>query len=301
MSSSKNPPAPGERALQTSGPGMPGLVTGEADDPIDETGVESFPASDPPAWIFREPRRGGTAASGAHEEDGNRAVPVSMGLHQLILPMEGQMTLFKSPAALLSDAKNAMLADNWWIVALRGMLAILFGIGAFVLPGATMLALVTLFAAFAILDGAFGIAQAVRGARRRERWGLLLLNGVLGIAIGVATVAWPDITVLAFVLVIGAWAFVSGGLMLGTAFGLKTSHGRLLLVFGAVVSILYGGLLFVSPFIGALVLTWWVGAHALILGVTLIGLAFKLRNHRTSTQQPKLTLADDGDPRAGQA
>ena len=190
------------------------------------------------------------------------------------------MTLFKSPAAVLSDAKNAMLADNWWIVALRGALAILFGIGAFVLPGATMLALVALFAVFAILDGAFGIAQALRGARRRERWGLLFLNGLFGIAIGVAAVVWPDITVLAFVLVIAVWALISGALMLGTAFGLKTSHGRWLLVFGAVVSMLYGTLLFVSPFVGALVLTWWIGAHALVLGVTLTGLALKLRAHR---------------------
>ena len=68
--------------------------------------------------------------------------------------------------------------------------------------------------------------------------------------------------------------------MLGTAFGLKTSHGRWLLVFGAIVSMLYGALLFVSPFVGALVLTWWIGAHALILGVTLIGLALRLRRHR---------------------
>ena len=118
------------------------------------------------------------------------------------------MTWFKSRDTVLSDAKNAILADNWWIVALRGVLAILFGIGAFVLPGATMLALVALFAAFAILDGAFGIAQALRGARRRERWGLLFLNGLIGIAIGVAAVAWPDITVLAFVFMIADCALI---------------------------------------------------------------------------------------------
>ena len=187
---------------------------------------------------------------------------------------------FKSSDVLLRDAKNAMLADNWWIVALRGVLAILLGIAAFVLPGATMLALVTVFAAFAILDGVFGIVQAIRGARRRERWGLLLLNGLLAIVIGVATIVWPDITVLAFVLMIAAWALASGALMLATALDLKTSHGRWLLVFGALISIAYGALLFISPLVGALVLTWWVGAHALVLGVTLIGLAFKLRKHR---------------------
>jgi uncharacterized membrane protein HdeD (DUF308 family) len=86
--------------------------------------------------------------------------------------------------------------------------------------------------------------------------------------------------VLAFVFMVGAWALLSGGLMLGAALGLKISHGRWLLVFGALISLAYGLLLFASPLIGALVLTWWVGAHALVFGVTLIVLAFRLRKHR---------------------
>ena len=176
--------------------------------------------------------------------------------------------------------KNAVLANNWWVVALRGALAIAFGIIAFVVPGATMLALVLFFAAYSLVDGVFSIVLAARGARKGERWGLLLLNGLFGIAIGVATVLWPGITVLAFVFMIGAWALVSGGLMLAAAFNLRISHGRWLLVFGAIVSLLYGVLLFAAPLIGALVLTWWVGAHAVVLGVTLIMLAFRLRRHR---------------------
>jgi uncharacterized membrane protein HdeD (DUF308 family) len=190
------------------------------------------------------------------------------------------MTWFNLHDTVLLDAKNAMLAGNWWIVALRGVLAILFGIGAFVLPGATILALVAVFAAFAILDGAFSIAQAVRGARRQERWALLLLNGLVGIAIGVAAAIWPDISVLAFVFIMAAWALMSGAVMLGTAIGLKTSHGRWLLVLGAIASMLYGGLLVLSPFLGALVLTWWIGAHAMVVGVILVVLAFRLRSRR---------------------
>jgi uncharacterized membrane protein HdeD (DUF308 family) len=190
------------------------------------------------------------------------------------------MAWFDSLNPDLKDARNAVLADNWWIVALRGVLAILFGIAAFIVPGATMLALVLLFAAYSIVDGIFGMALAVRGARRRERWGLLLLNGLLGIVIGAAAAIWPGLTVIAFVFMVAVWGLLSGALMLGAAFNLKTSHGRLLLVFGGIVSLLYGILLFASPLIGALVLTWWVGAHALILGVTLIALAFRLRTHR---------------------
>ena len=154
-----------------------------------------------------------------------------------------------------------MLADNWWVVALRGVLAILFGIVAFATPAATMLALVLFFAAYSLVDGILGVVLALRGARKGERWGWLLVNGLLGIAIGVMAVLWPGVTVLAFVFMIAAWALLSGGLMSEHAIGLKVSHGRWLLVLGGVVSLLYGLLLFATPLIGALVLTWWVGAQ----------------------------------------
>ncbi|MDR6636132.1 uncharacterized membrane protein HdeD (DUF308 family) [Phyllobacterium sp. 1468] len=146
------------------------------------------------------------------------------------------MTWFQSYNPDLECARNAMLADNWWIVALRGVLAILFGIAAFVVPVATMLAFVIVFAAYSFVDGIFSIVLSVRGARRGERWGLLLLNGLFGIAIGVAAALLPGITVLAFVLMVAAWALISGGLMLGAALGLRTSHGRWLLIFGAMCS-----------------------------------------------------------------
>jgi uncharacterized membrane protein HdeD (DUF308 family) len=178
------------------------------------------------------------------------------------------------------DAKNAVLADNWWAVALRGVFAIIFGIIAFAVPAAAMLALVLVFAAYSLIDGIANIVLAVRGARKHERWGLLLLNGVFGVVIGVIAALWPGITVLAFVFMVGAWAIVSGGLILGAAMSLKISHGRWLLVFGGIVSLIYGALLFASPLIGALVLTWWVGAYTLIFGVILVVLAFRLRKHR---------------------
>jgi uncharacterized membrane protein HdeD (DUF308 family) len=188
------------------------------------------------------------------------------------------MAWFRDPE--LVSAKNAILADNWWAVALRGVLGILFGIVAFVVPGSTMLALVLVFAAYSLVDGIFSVVMAIRGARRGEHWGLLLLNGLFGIAIGIAAALWPGITVLAFVFMIAAWALVSGGLMLASAFTLNISHGRWLLVAVAILSLLYGVLLFISPLIGALVLTWWVGAQAMVFGVILLVLAFRLRQHR---------------------
>jgi uncharacterized membrane protein HdeD (DUF308 family) len=190
------------------------------------------------------------------------------------------MALFETANPDLVTSRNAVLADNWWAAALRGLFAILFGITAFAMPDATMLALALIFGAYSIADGILNIIFAVRGARRHERWGLLLINGLLGILIGAIAVVWPGFTVLAFVFMIGAWALLSGGLMFGAALGMKINHGRWWLVFGAIISIIYGLLLFASPLIGALVLTWWVGAHALVFGVTLIILAFRLRRRR---------------------
>lgn len=199
------------------------------------------------------------------------------------------MSLFSSQTPELAQARNAMLAGNWWLVALRGVAAIVFGIVAFIVPGTTMLALVLVFAAYSLVDSIFGVISAIRGARKGERWGLLLVNGLLGIGIGVAAALLPGITVLAFVLMVGAWALLSGGMLFAAAFGLKTSHGRWLLVLGALLSMLYGLLLFAAPMIGALVLTWWMGAHALVFGAILVVLAFQLRKHRG--EQAPTTMA----------
>ena len=114
-----------------------------------------------------------------------------------------------------------------------------------------------------------------------EQWVWLLLNGILGIAAAAVAVLWPGITVLAFVLLVAAWALISGIFMLVSAFRLKIDHGRVWLVIGGIASVVLGILLVLSPFIGALVITFWIGAHALVLGVTLLMLAYKLRSHRT--------------------
>jgi uncharacterized membrane protein HdeD (DUF308 family) len=192
------------------------------------------------------------------------------------------MTSIPSIDSSKTQAMNDMLANNWWAVALRGLVAILFGIAAFAMPLVTMLSLVVVFAAFSFVDGVFGIIMSVRGARKGERWVWLLLNGILGVVAGAVALLWPDITVLAFVILVAAWALVSGTFMLISAFRLKIDHGRIWLAIGGIVSVVFGILLVLSPFIGALVLTFWTGAHALVLGGTLLVLAYRLRSHRTS-------------------
>jgi uncharacterized membrane protein HdeD (DUF308 family) len=169
------------------------------------------------------------------------------------------------------------LARNWWAFAIRGVLGILFGIVAFALPGVTMLSLVIVFAAYAITDGVFAIVAAVRAANHHERWTLFLLEGVIGIAAGVLAFLWPTLTVVVFVTLVAFWALLTGGLMLAAAFRLHANHGRWWFVLGGVASIIYGALLLIAPVIGALVLTWWIGAYAFVFGIAMLVGAFRLR------------------------
>ncbi|MCK8787861.1 DUF308 domain-containing protein [Roseomonas sp. NAR14] len=172
---------------------------------------------------------------------------------------------------------SALLAQNWWAVALRGVCGIVFGLIALVLPGAAMLSLALFFAAYLLVDGSFGIVAAVRAARTGERWGLLLAEALLNLAMGLIAFFFPAGAVLAFVLVTAAWALITGGLMLGAAFRLARSHGRIWLALGGIVSIIWGVLLVLAPIAGALVLTWWLGGYAIAFGVVLLVLAFRLR------------------------
>jgi uncharacterized membrane protein HdeD (DUF308 family) len=183
--------------------------------------------------------------------------------------------LFAEPERLA--ALNAVLARNWWALAIRGLLGIAVGVIAFLMPAATMLALVLLFAAYMLADGVFAIVAAVRAARRHERWAWLVLEGVADIAAGAIAALWPGITVVALVLLVAAWALVSGTFMVMAAFRLNIDHGRWWLVLGGFASIIYGLLLLIAPLIGALVLTWWFGAYALIFGAALLMLAFRLK------------------------
>ena len=163
------------------------------------------------------------------------------------------------------------------LVALRGVLAILFGIVAILLPGPTLAALVLLFAAYMVVDGVLAIVAAVRAARRHERWGWLIFEGIVDLAAAVIAFLFPVATIFAFVLLLGAWAIVSGAVLWAAAFRLNLAHGRWLMAFGGIVSVIWGFLLILWPAIGALALTLWLGAYALIFGVALLVLAFRLR------------------------
>jgi uncharacterized membrane protein HdeD (DUF308 family) len=179
-----------------------------------------------------------------------------------------------------SGAMSALLARNWWAVALRGAVGILFGILALALPGVTIGILVLWFAAYMLVDGVLAIVGAVRAAARNERWGALVLEGVANLIAAAIAFFLPLATVLAFVYLAGAWAIVSGALMLAAVFRLQPAHGKWLLALGGVVSVVWGILLLMAPAAGAVVLTWWLGAYAILFGAALLVLAFRLRRMR---------------------
>jgi uncharacterized membrane protein HdeD (DUF308 family) len=181
-------------------------------------------------------------------------------------------------SAWRAELMGADLARNWWLVVLRGVLGILFGVIAFAMPILTLFSLTLVYAAYMLVDGTFAIAAAVRAARRRQRWGLLTAEGVVTILAGIVAFIWPGLTIIVFVLLIAAWAVVSGALTIAAAVRMRRRKGRWLIGLGGLASVIFGMLLVAWPPVGAVVLLWWLGAYAIAFGAILIGAGIRLRS-----------------------
>jgi uncharacterized membrane protein HdeD (DUF308 family) len=184
------------------------------------------------------------------------------------------------------DGMSAVLIQNWWALALRGVCAILFGIVALVVPGAVLVTLALFFAAYLLVDGVLAIIAAVRAAQRHERWGMLLAEGLVDIVVGVVAFLFPVSAVVAFVFMTAAWALLTGILLIVAAFKLDRQHGRAWMVLSGVISVLFGIALVVAPIVGAVVLTWWFAGYAIAFGALLLVLGFKLRSHKDTAGPP---------------
>jgi uncharacterized membrane protein HdeD (DUF308 family) len=172
-----------------------------------------------------------------------------------------------------------MLSRNWWLVALRGVAGILFGLCTLVAPGISLAALVLLYGAYAFTDGLLAIVSAVRRRGAGNRWGLLLVEGLVGIAAGVLTVIWPGITALALLYLIAAWALVTGVLAIAAAIRLrKIISDEWLLALSGVASVAFAVVLMLFPAAGALAVVLWIGAYAFVFGALLIALGLRLRS-----------------------
>lgn len=177
-----------------------------------------------------------------------------------------------------STAMLEALSRNWGWVALRGAVAVLFGIFAFIWPGITLAALVIVFGAFVLADGILALIAAFKVRDRGKPFWSLVIVGLLGVAAGVITFLWPGMTALLLVTFIGAWAFVMGIFEIVAAIRLrKEIEGEWLMILSGVLSVLFGLFVFFQPGGGALALIWVIGAYAIFFGVLLIVLAFKLK------------------------
>lgn len=174
---------------------------------------------------------------------------------------------------------NDTLLRSWWLLGLRGIIAMLFGIAAIALPAITLVLLAALFAAFALLAGAVWIFGAVRHRRSDRRWWVLLLMGAVSIVAGVIAALHPSLTTVALILVMGANALVAGSLDIVVALRLRRQiKGESLLLLTGLVSVLFGLLVLLFPLgAGALALAWMTGIYALLTGALMVALSLQLR------------------------
>lgn len=181
-----------------------------------------------------------------------------------------------------------VLAVNWWTLALRGTVAIVFGLIAFFMPAVTLLALTILFGAYALVDGIASLIVAFRSARQGEHWWELVLEGVIGLLAAAVTMIWPSVTLAALIFIIAAWAVITGVVEIAAAVRLRRHvAGEWLLGLAGVGSILFGVLLFAAPVAGAIVLAWWIGAYTFIFGLLMLALAFRLRRLSLAPLHPQ--------------
>jgi uncharacterized membrane protein HdeD (DUF308 family) len=173
----------------------------------------------------------------------------------------------------------AVLIGNWWVLALRGVVAILFAIIAFTKPGMTGEVVILLFGLYAFLDGIFALVAGLRAARRHRRSRALLFEGILNIAIGIIVFLLPGPALVALIYLIALWAIVTGVALVAAGIALVRLSGELLLMVSGLLSILLGIVLLVQPAVGIVALSWWLGAYALLFGIILLSAAFRIRYH----------------------
>ena len=172
----------------------------------------------------------------------------------------------------------SVLSRRWWMLLLRGLVAIAFGVVCWVQPGLSLASLVLLFGAYSLVDGVLNAWAAVEGRREHEHWWVLFLEGLLGIGIGVLTFIAPGITALALLFYIAIWAIATGVLEIVAAIRLrKEIENEWLLIIAGLASVVFGALLVWQPGAGALALLWLIASYAIFFGVLLVVLAFRVR------------------------
>jgi uncharacterized membrane protein HdeD (DUF308 family) len=171
-----------------------------------------------------------------------------------------------------------MLAKLWWVAILRGVAAIIFGVLALTWPGITLAVLIILFGAYAFADGVFALVHAISGRDEAESVWVLLLEGLIGIGVGLLTFFEPAITGIILLFYIAAWSLTTGVLEIVGAINLrKRVSGEIWMLLSGIASIIFALILLVHPGVGALAVVWLIGAYAMVFGAILVALGFRLR------------------------
>ncbi len=177
-------------------------------------------------------------------------------------------------------------ANHWWVIAVSGVLAIVFGILALVWPQVTLLALVYVFAAFVVADGLVTLYFSIATRKEDERWGMLAASGIVEIVLGVLIFIWPQITAQVFVFLVAAWAIITGVFEIMAATELRNViENAWLLILTGLLSLAFGVLLVIYPGAGAISLVWIIGFYAILNGILEIVFAFRLHDMANKVQK----------------
>jgi len=178
------------------------------------------------------------------------------------------------------------LARNWWLLALRGVIAIIFGLLTFVYPASSMAVLILFFGAYALVDGIFAIIAGATAPTGSKRWGWLIAGGILGVIIGICTFILPQMTAFVLTIWIAVWAIVVGITQIISAVRLrKEIEGEFWLILGGALAVLFGIFAVLSPLGGAFAITFAIGIFALAYGIMMLTVAFRLRGwHQRRTE-----------------
>ncbi len=178
------------------------------------------------------------------------------------------------------------ISRNWWLYAVRGAAAIIFGAAAIARPEQALQFLVLVFGAYALVDGLFAMFAGVASYRFFNRWWAVLLEGAAGTVIGLLTFLWPNITALGLLYFVAAWALTTGVFEIVAAIQLRrVITDEWMLILGGLLSIAFGALLFVFPGVGAVSLIWMIGIYAFVFGISEIFFAFRLSGLRRQLEK----------------
>ena len=178
-----------------------------------------------------------------------------------------------------------LFARNWWIYVVRGALALIFGMYAWFMPGLAMKVLLMFFGIFVLLEGLFAIIGSIAGRKYSEVWWLVLMEGIAGLVLGLLTLTRPEFVATLIVIFVAAWAIWGGLFRIIAAVRLrKHIEGEWLLIFGGIVSMLFGLMLLKHTGAGIVAISWMIAFFASMFGVLLISFGIKVRKFQKEAE-----------------